>query len=332
MTIAFLVTKCEDPSVRYRVLQYIPFLEKKGFFSKIIIIPKGGWRRIKLFRELKDYDVVFLHRKLLSSLELYALRKNSKRLFYDFDDALMFKDSKNAAQDSPKRMARFVRTVRSADLVIAGNEYLKSFAIKENPKTFIIPTPIDMQRYLEKPYKASLDEFIIGWIGSCSTLFYLKRLRSVWDALFDKYPQVRLKIISNAFFDCDRMPVIKKEWKYEEEIDDLHTLNVGLMPLTDDPWSRGKCGFKLLQYMAVGVPAVCSPVGVNREIVADGLNGFWACNEAEWIDKIGELIKDIKLRDEMGKRARKTVREQYSVGVAGKRMLELFELAYRGVE
>lgn len=324
MNIAFLVTRIEKPSARYRVFQYIPFLKMEGYISEVFVIPKNSLGRVNLFKKMKHFDIVFLQKKLLNIIELHILKKNSKCLIYDFDDAVMFRDPNNKSQVSKKRMNDFLRTVKNADIVIAGNKYLKNFAIKENPKTFVIPTSVDMNRYTEKQSSIESNPVILGWIGSNATLFYLERIKNVLDAIFDRFPSVRLKIVADKFLDCARMPVIKKHWAYEEEIDDLHTFDVGLMPLTDDPWSRGKCGLKLLQYMAVGIPAVCSPVGVNREIVTDGDNGFWANNEDEWVYKVSELLKNKQLRIDIGKRARKTVGERYSTHVSSKKILALF--------
>ncbi|OGW37307.1 MAG: hypothetical protein A2Y97_09050 [Nitrospirae bacterium RBG_13_39_12] len=326
MNIAFLVTRLDSPSVRYRVLQYIPCLEREGFLPEVFVIPKNHMDRLSLFRIMKDFDLVFLHRKLLSTIWWLLLRKNSRNLIYDFDDAVMFRDSAHKNPFSARKMNSFKRIIRNADIVIAGNEYLKNFAVNENCKTFVVPTPIDMNRYTGKPSAIGSDPLILGWIGSSVTLFYLENMKNVLDTIFDRFPFVRLKIIADKFFDCDRMPVIKKQWVYEEEISDLHSFDIGLMPLTHDPWSMGKCGFKLLQYMAVGVPAVCSPVGVNKEIVIDGENGFWADSELEWIDKVGELVKNHQLRIEMGIRARKTVIERYSTDVNGKKITDLFNI------
>lgn len=324
MNIAFLVTRIEKPSARYRVFQYIPFLKMEGYISEVFTIPKNHLDRINLFRKMRNFDIVFLQKKLLNIIEWHILRKNSKRLVYDFDDAVMFRDPNNKSQVSKKRMNDFLRTVKNTDIVIAGNKYLKNFAIKENPKTFVIPTSVDMNRYTEKQSSIESNPIILGWIGSNATLFYLERIKNVLDTIFDRFLSVRLKIVADKFLDCARMPVIKKHWAYEEEISDLHTFDIGLMPLTDDPWSRGKCGFKLLQYMAVAVPAVCSPVGVNREIISDGINGFWAYSEDEWIDTVGKLMQNHQLRTEMGSRARKTVIERYSTEVNSKKILALF--------
>lgn len=329
MNIAFLATRIEKPSFRYRVLQYIPFLEKEGYKCEVNVIPKTVWARIKLFRRMKNFDIVFLQKKLFNAVEWSFLRKNARKLIYDFDDAVMFRESNNKNLFSDRRMNSFIRTVKDSDIVIAGNEYLKDLAIKENKKTFVIPTSVDMNRYTEKPLMASSDSVILGWIGSSSTLFYLERMKNVWDSLYKLFPNIKLKIVADKFFDCENMPVIKKQWSYEGEIQDLHTFDIGIMPLTDDPWSRGKCGFKLLQCMAVGIPVVCSPVGVNKDIVTDGINGFLADRDEEWIEKIGILIKNDKLRLQMGKMARETVLAHYSVNIAIRQLIEIFKLSER---
>src|SRR4030043_314317 len=309
MKIAFLVTRIEKPSARYRVFQYIPFLKMEGYISEVFTIPKNNLDRINMFRKMRNFDIVFLQKKLLNIIELHILRKNSKRLVYDFDDAVMFRDPDNKSQVSKKRMNYFLRTVKNTDIIIAGNKYLKNFSIKENPETFVIPTSVDMNRYTEKQSSTESNPLILGWIGSNATLFYLEKIRNVLDTIFDRFPHVRLKIVSDRFLDCTRMPVIKKHWAYEEEISDLHSFDIGLMPLIDDPWSRGKCGFKLLQYMAIGVPGVASKVGVNSEIIEHGRNGFLADNRGEWVDCLSRLIEDVALRKSLGQEARKTVKE-----------------------
>ena len=325
MKIAFLVSNPDGPSTRYRVLNYISFLEKRGCVSEVFVIQKGLLKRQKLFRKLRDFDIVFVHRKLFRFIDWHSLRMHSKRLVYDFDDAVMFRDPNKKKQTSYIREKSFMRTVRNADAVIAGNNYLKSLAMKGNTETFVIPTSVDMERYTQRSTEKSSDTVILGWIGSSSTLIYLENIKNILDNVFEQFPNVSMKIVGDKFFDCSKMPVIKKTWNCEDEIHDLHTFDIGLMPLTDDPWSKGKCGFKLLQYMAVGIPAVCSPVGVNREIVTDGVNGFWADKENEWIEKLSILISDSKLRSEMGTSARKTVIKNYSTEHNGKKLLELFK-------
>ena len=322
MKIAFLITKSENASARYRVLQYLPYLKSHGFTHELYTIPAGYSERLRLFRKLRAYDLVFLQRKLLDLVSWKFLRRNARRLVYDFDDAVMFRDSKRKNPRSVQRQKRFDRTVRGADMVIAGNSYLRDFAIRENLKTVVLPTSVDMERYKEKNPTSS-HEVVIGWIGSRSTLPYLERMKSILDDIALRYSASRLKIVADTFFECEIMPVTQKQWSYEEEIADLHTFDIGLMPLTDDPWSRGKCGFKLLQYMAVGIPVVCSPVGANREIVSDGIDGFHASSDEDWVEKIGRLIRDAGLRIQMGKKGREKVKSLYSVELNKAKLLAL---------
>jgi glycosyltransferase involved in cell wall biosynthesis len=133
---------------------------------------------------------------------------------------------------------------------------------------------------------------------------------------------VQLKIVADDFFELEAMPVLRKRWSAEEEIADLHSFDIGLMPLSDDVWTRGKCGFKLLQCMAVGLPVVCSPVGINAEIVTDGVEGFWARGEEEWVARLSQLVADAGLRAAMGRRARQKVAASYSLAVNAPRLLQ----------
>jgi len=325
LKIAFLVTRLEKPSARYRVLQFIPSFNNNGIETEVFVIPQSHWDRIKLFRKLKNFDIVFLQKKIFHLLEFTILRRQSRLLVYDFDDAVMYHDPKKKNKFSQIRQHNFRRTVKNADIVIAGNEYLKNLALRENPSTYSIPTSINMDRYTEKQQLKSSDALVIGWIGSKATLFYLEGLKHVWDRIGELFPHIKLKIVSDMFFDCGKIPVIKKSWNYDEEIEDLHTIDIGLMPLTDDPWSQGKCGFKLLQYMAVGIPAVCSPVGVNSQIVHDGINSFLARDSIEWIEKLSVLIENSHVRDRMGKRARETVIKYYSIELASRKLIELLK-------
>jgi len=150
-------------------------------------------------------------------------------------------------------------------------------------------------------------------------------MRPVFDALSKKYDNVRLKIVCDTFFDCNRMEVIKKQWSSEDEVQDLQSFDIGLMPLMDDPWSWGKCGLKIIQYQGVGVPVVCTPVGINRDLIKDGENGFWAMDHEEWIEKLSILIDDGPLRREMGLRGREKVERGYSLQKCGERMCRLLE-------
>ncbi|MHC4779495.1 MAG: glycosyltransferase, partial [Planctomycetota bacterium] len=164
----------------------------------------------------------------------------------------------------------------------------------------------------------------LGWIGAPTSLHYLEALRDVWDRVFDANPNVRLKIVSRRFFDCDRMPVEKKEWSLAEEVEDLKSFDIGLMPLTMDTWSEGKCALKILQCHAVGVPVVCTPVGMNKEAVVNGKTGYLAGDADEWVSRISALVRDRVGRIRMGAEGRKRLEEQYSLQAVAPVMTRVF--------
>jgi glycosyltransferase involved in cell wall biosynthesis len=314
MKVLFLIQGWNVAASRYRVLQYLPYLEKMGVETNVSTYPRSIAEYAKFFfGEVKDYDVIFLQRKRFNPPFLQILRQRAWGIVYDFDDAVMFRNSKAPSPYSGTRERRFGRIVRAADHVIAGNNFLKDRTARYTDRVTMIPTAIDQDKYSAKDYRAKKDTVTIGWIGDHGSIHYLAAMRHIFESLGKKYPHVELKIICDIFFDCDAIPVIKKRWSQEEEVNDLRSLDIGVMPLVDDPWSWGKCGLKILQYYGVGVPVVCTPVGVNRDVVQDGINGFWAMTDEEWIEKLSLLIETPALRQEMGLRGREIVRESYSV-------------------
>lgn len=322
LNILFMVSRADRASTRYRVMQYIPYLNAQGNNCKIIDLSKGGQKWGALYRELVKTDVVFVQRKLFSLLEVVLLRKLSKKMVFDFDDSLMFKSNPKDFWRNYRQKIRFKSNISRYDLIIAGNEYLESQARIWNDKVVQIPTVVDLSRYSLKDNNKNDDEIIIGWIGSQSTLKYLKNCAPFLEKTGEVYPNVKLKIVADEFFDLKKLAVIKKPWDHHEEIADLHSFDIGIMPLENDPWTMGKCGLKLLQYMAVGVPVICSPVGVNRDIVANNVEGFWAETEQDWIDRLGELIREKDLRWQMGSRGRQKVEKVYSLAVNGPKLLQ----------
>lgn len=313
MRIAFLITRFEKPSARYRIIEYLPYFQNAGWEVSVFAFGKRRVDRIKVFWHLSNFDVVFLQKRLFGLVDWGLLRWKSRFLAFDFDDAIMFHDSSRKKNIfSLKGKIRFGRTINNSDIVFAGNPYLRDLARKYNQKALILPTAIDMELYTSK-IKQNPSLVTLGWIGSRPTLFHMEKMIPVWNIVHKKYPQTHLKIVSDHFFDCGIMPVIKKPWKFEEVVNDLQSFDIGIMPLPDDDWTKGKCGFKLLQYMAVGLPVVCSPVGVNQEIVIDGENGFWANNVDEWLDRLGVLIESPELRTRMGEIGRKIVLKKYAL-------------------
>lgn len=312
LRVLFLILGAQAPSSRYRVLQYLPYLRGEGIEPVVKDLQGGRAKRWGTFWGARYFPMVFVQKKLLSPSQRVIIRSGSPKMVFDFDDAIIYRDSAKGAGLSPGRLRRFRKTVRSCDLVIAGNSYLRGLAEGERVRVLTIPTPIDMQRYTEKGQCGS-QTVRIGWIGGQGTLFYLEELGPVLEEVCRRVEGVKVKVVSNAFPKWRGVPLECKQWSYEEEIADLHSFDIGIMPLTDDPWSRGKCGFKLLQYMAVGLPVVCSPVGVNGEIVVDGDNGLLARTPQQWVSSLELLVKDCVMRKKLGVAARKTVMEGYSL-------------------
>lgn len=325
MKVLFLVQGWQVAASRYRVLQYIPYLQERGVEAEVSTYPRGIWGYLNLLKKLWIYDVLFLQRKRLNPPFLQLVRHKAKGIVYDFDDAVMYHNSTASSPYSRTRQRRFARIIRAADHVIAGNTFLKDQAARYTERVTVIPTAIDRKRYRLKDYSERKEKVTIGWIGDHGSIHYLERMRSVFEELGKRYPHLELKIICDTFFDCAHIPVIKKRWSQEEEVEDLMGLDIGVMPLLDDPWSWGKCGLKILQYYGVGVPVVCTPVGVNRDVVQDGVNGFWAMTHEEWVERLSCLIEDPALRQRMGLLGRERVWEEYSVQACAPQLYRVLE-------
>jgi glycosyltransferase involved in cell wall biosynthesis len=258
-------------------------------------------------------------------MEFWYIRKKAKKIVYDFDDALMYRSSGSKNPYSFSRRIKFVYMMKWVDFVIAGNQFLKSEVLPYNHNVAVIPTSIDLSRYTLKEHFYHEGPITLGWLGSSSTLRYLESLIPTFEKMFKKCSDIQLKIVCDEFFDSPHMPVIKKNWSSEEENSDLRSFDIGVMPLFNDLWSQGKCGLKILQYYSVGLPVVCTPVGINRDIVENGVNGFWAQNEDQWEDGLMKLIRDEGLRKEMGFKGRKTVEKAYSLEVNAPRILDVLK-------
>ncbi len=305
----------------------LPYLRARGHIVETAFLQKSLWRRWSVYRRLSEYDLVFLQKRLLSWGELRIVRQRSIRLVYDLDDAVMYDSEGN---EDARRLARFQATCRAADLVICGNDYLHELAVQAGGRTTTIPTAIDTNRFCpatDKQSRETGEPLTIGWTGSRATNGYLN---AVLPTIAPFAGRVRVKIISDTaaginYSLLQDVPHQFVRWSPEIEVAETGTFDIGIMPLPDDPWSRGKCGFKALQYMALGIPAICSPVGVNREIVHDGLNGFLAGTRDEWYQAISRLVKDSELRETMGHAGRRRVEQDYALDVVAPRLVDVME-------
>ncbi len=330
MTKALFLTFGDErtPSSRYRVFQYLEGLQTYGWECKVLRPRRGeaSWRTaLRGLREIRA-DVIFLQKRLFPAPFFHLLSVEAKgRLIYDFDDALFLHPRGENEKPSHRRsLARLQRSLSHARIVIAGNAFLAEYARKFNPRVEILPTPVDLTRHPRRPAHMQQDTQVIGWVGTSTNHHYLQSIGEALRQLSAKRPTV-LRVVSDRAFQFPGVAVENVTWQPEKEAVLLHGFDVGLMPLYDDDWSRGKCAFKALQYMAVGVPVVCSPVGANTEVMQDGAQGFFASTTEEWIVRLDLLLEDAALRERMGNAGRETVAQRYSVEVTLPRLVELLQ-------
>jgi glycosyltransferase involved in cell wall biosynthesis len=327
--VLFLIQGFSVAASRYRVLQYIPYLESKGIGATVSLYPRTLKENIRFFQTLPQYDILFLQRKRFNQPRLGLLRRRARRIIYDFDDSVMYRNSKAKNPLSSTRKRRFIQMVKNSDFVIAGNEFLKREVLPFHPNVEVIPSAIDEDRYPLKTYPVQRERVTLGWIGDHGSIHYLEKMKPVFERIGERYPQAELKIVCDTFFDCDRIKVIKKNWSSEGEVADLQGFDVGLMPLVDDPWSWGKCGLKIIQYQGVGVPVLCAPVGVNRDLVEDGVNGYYATTPSEWEERLSFLIQHPELREQMGREGRKRVLKNYTAQACAPRLFSILDRVAR---
>ena len=335
------------PGQRYRIEQWAPLLRPHGIevtFSAFlpilgmdVLYERGHTLRktwstllgyVKRLREINDverFDVSFVYREAAlmgpTWIESHVARR--RPLVFDFDDAIYLPASSAANPISRvfRRGGKAKAICRLAKHVIVGNETLAAFARQYGGAVTEIPSTIDTDVYAvcERPPNRRP---VVGWTGSSTTVPYLKTLLPAFSEL-RRLVDYELRIIGG----CVAVPGVDVRcvpWRPESEVQDLRPLDVGLMPLPDDEWSRGKCGMKALQYMGLGIPPVVSPVGVNARIVRDGVSGFHARTPAEWLDRMVLLLRDPGLRARMGAEARRTVEEGYAARVHAPRLAEIF--------
>lgn len=325
---------------RYRLEQFIPGLKQAGIqaevrsfmsdrFFEIYATSGHGLERLGEFaqalaRRLVDvltsrrFDVVVVHKEAFPfgpPILERLLKRQAGALIFDLDDAFWTHPPQlrqiGRAWRDPRKVLKMLAL---SDQIIAGNAYLAERACAYNAHVAVIPTVIDLTRY--QPCQASSRVgtiLTIGWVGRWSSAFYLESLVAVFRDLCARYPQVRIKLIGAGDPDWPGVRLVCQPWRLESEIEDLQTFDIGLMPLADDEYARYKSGFKMLQYMGIGIPTVASPVGVNRDVIEDGQNGFLATTPDEWLAKLAKLIEDAALRARLGSAGRHTVEAHFAL-------------------
>ena len=339
------------PNQRFRFEQYMGFLRDNGYDGELsyiiseaddkIIYSKGNYLRKAMLgakaaaKRLNDtlsanqYDIIFICREAFFTGTTYfesRFAKSKAKIIYDFDDAIWHFDVSEANKSVGflKNPGKTGNIITMADLVFAGNNYLAEFAHHYNDKVVIIPTTIDTDEYTPAPFRDN-GPLCIGWSGSITTIRHFEMITPVYKRLKEVFGNdICFKVIGDGNYRNEALGIQGIPWKKADELKELASMDIGVMPLPDDEWAKGKCGLKGLQYMAMSIPTIMSPVGVNTEIIRDGENGYLAATEEEWIEKVSLLIRNPELRKRLGDEGRKTTVEHYSVHAQKNNYLRYF--------
>jgi glycosyltransferase involved in cell wall biosynthesis len=339
--IVCLYPKDKVPGQRFRFEQYLDYLTENGFnitfsnllsendhalyykkgnyFKKAMLVLKSIVKRYNQVRTASKYDIIFIFREGFFLGSSYFERQFAKKsnLIFDYDDAVWITSDVSANNKSFKFLKssrKTCRIIQVSKIVFAGNEFLADYAKQFNKNVVIVPTTINTSEYLPTYNYQHHDTICIGWSGSFSTIVHFMTCVEALRLIKKKYgDKVYFKVIGSADYHNTELDIKGLPWKKETEIKDLQEIDIGIMPLPDDEWSKGKCGLKGLQYMALGIPTIMSPVGVNSKIIHDGENGFLASDTNEWVDKLSSLIDSKELRETIGREGRKTVVSEFSV-------------------
>ena len=334
----------EGPSNRFRIEQYLPAVEEGGFKATVrpfcnsefygILHKKGRYlkkiasliifslRRLADVFHAADYNIVFIHREAFpdkSCVFEWFFSLLARKIIYDFDDAVFL-----------TKPLKIKMLLKKAHHVITGNKFLRDYSLRFNQNVTVLPTPIDTDKYLPAVSNTGKRKVVIGWIGTSSTSAYLLDLLGVFKRLSERHKNIEFRIVGGDEGLKLGIAVNRMEWSLASETRELQGFDIGIMPMPDNNWTKGKCAFKIIQYMAVGIPSVASPVGMSADIINDGQNGFLASTEAEWIDRLSRLIDSPGLRETMGKEGRHIAEEAYSLKVNAPKLLKIFEKVLAG--
>ena len=326
------------PGQRYRIEQWQSYLKEYGievdFYwfadekltktipqsgkiaAKISGIAKAFLRRLSHLTKLRKYDAILIYRAaaMVGPAFLERLINLSGRpIIYDFDDAIFLTHTSetNKLFSWAKFAGKTASICRLSDSVTVGNNWLADYARQNNPNVTIIPSSVDTNIYQPKKKKPR-EKVVVGWTGSSTSQTHLEMFAPLLREISEKY-LIEIHVHSDRSPDLPDIAFVWHKWSVENEVEVISNFDIGIMPMPEDEWSLGKCSMKALLYMSLGVPTVCSDIGMNREVVRHGENGFLAKTNEDWLKRIGDLVNDADLRKRMGKEARKTVEENYSM-------------------
>lgn len=317
LNILFLTASGEtQPSVRFRVLPFVRLGQEKGLKVAWKRIPKSIFSRYTFFSRLPRADIYIVQSKLFSSKEVSSLKRRCDTLVYDFDDAVWTMPPFDLAVPKKRRKAekaakRFANQCAKADMCIAGNRFLAENAAAYQDNIAIIPTGLDTDTYVPGRSGNVSGATLVGWMGTSG---YLDWVQEPISKLQDHVGDIQISIISNAqYTGIGQENVMWAAWSSEQEVSQLQAMDIGLMPLEESEYSKGKCGFKILQYMACGAVPIASDVGFNAEIIEHGIDGFLVRQPEDWKTHVLRLAEDKELRQRMAEAARNKVVSEFDL-------------------
>ncbi len=325
-------------STRYRIGQYVPLLEQHGIQVRMVpfaspklqrILYQPGRRLAKLAalvgsalrwlpQALQDTDVVFIQREaaLLGPPLVERWLSHRYPVIYDFDDAIFLRQEVGVNGPLARKLRPLTKTstlIGLSTMVFAGNEYLAEYARQYNSHVHVVPTTLDHVMIQPKDQQAHSKLLTLGWIGTNATTRYLELALPALEALAQVRPFRLLIVGADQPIEIAGVECINRRWNLEQETADLQEMDIGLYPLPESTWSLGKCALKAIQYGAIGIPTVCTPIGMNLEVIHDEVTGFYASTSAEWVRRLTQLIDDAALRTRLGATARQRIVQHYSL-------------------
>jgi glycosyltransferase involved in cell wall biosynthesis len=310
-------------------MDLLSFLDDRGISAEVEFIPKSFFARRRLFRKTSEFDLTVFQKRMFSMFEFYELRKYANKLAFDFDDAVFMRNAAPSSEEkdyvSKTREKRFIRILRNIDFAIVANSYLAEACRKVAPETkvFILPSSVDMSKILLKEDYTLSDPPVLGWIGSKVTHRYLEYLAPAFCEL-RRSKDFILNVISDKELNLPGIEINNIKWSREVEDYEIRKFDIGIMPLSEDPFSKGKASYKLLQYMAGGVPSVASAVGMNIEVAGKNCEyAMLADSPDAFISAISQLMDSPEKRAELGRNGRKKIENEFSRNVIGAKFAEI---------
>jgi hypothetical protein len=307
-----ITNSLSQASYRLRMEALIGPLGMRGIQMEVRVRPRGMLARRMLLKSADAYDATILQRKLLDGMDARLLARRARRVLFDVDDAVMYCNTSNSRIAQWRTWRRFLATAKNADTVVAGNNYLAELFQQHGADTCVLPTVVEASRYQIKRHAAT-ESLTLVWIGSQSTLPYLKQILPTLEDMSKVVKGMKLLIIADEAIQSSLMPIEHVPWSAEGEVAALLRGDIGIAPTPRDRWTEGKCGFKIVQYMAAGLPVIASPVGANEQIVVDGMTGILAQKPAAWSRAISTLAENVELRAAMGAAGRARAEKEYNL-------------------